>query len=435
MTDHRAKGPFRSNYLEWPINRPGRSFRVFVVEPSTYDPGRHADIFNATLTFLIAGQPQLVDPFQIENAIPGGEHFDLVTFPEAFLSAEALLAALPSVVGIPDFGCVHIGLRPSSDNTTHLFLAGELRNFVAALERIEGLERADLCPFSEWLGQQRLDWRFNVGCLFTLDARGHLRVCLHPKMVPSNLEVSPLEENHMKEATLLTAITLRPTNKRFQTITIQPLLCSDTLNLDTDRGESRPIEALHTNADCLGDNPPDHVDIVSVATCTPQVEFFSGKSGYRMWHQQFRNTFVLAASDDSCSRHHFATFILSNFHTLPEKKAGGLSGAFIPAPLSREKPHSYIYVSGWGRPKRTRVDKRWSTPEDDASAETWWTDGHLSCLNPFGTRAEAPARLLGFTVQRLPRDMSPWRDPLGLVRCTLKTAVYSENPRALSFES
>ena len=57
----------------------------------------------------------------------------------------------------------------------------------------------------------------------------------------------------MEEATLLTVVTLRPTDKKYLTVTIQPLLCSDMLHLGTDRGQSRPLEALHTDAECLGE--------------------------------------------------------------------------------------------------------------------------------------------------------------------------------------
>jgi len=37
-----------------------------------------------------------------------------------------------------------------------------------------------------------------------VDANQHVRVCLHPKLVRSKFEFSPLEENHMEEANLLT---------------------------------------------------------------------------------------------------------------------------------------------------------------------------------------------------------------------------------------
>jgi hypothetical protein len=263
--DGRAK-PFANNHLNWPVKRSGRSFRVFVVEPGNYEPANHAAIFNSAVRFLVAGETEEVDLYQHAPRLPDPQQFDLVTFPEAFLPLDALLVALADIPDIiSDFGCVHVGLRPSSGGGSHLIPASRLRELIAELKRVEGIEEKDLDGFSGWLDGQHQEARFNIGCLFTLDAHGKRRVCLHPKMVPSNEEVSALPENDMEEGSLLSAVTLQPTDKRYQTVTVQPLLCSDVLNLDTDRGQSRPLQAIHINADCLGDNPPDHIDVVSVA--------------------------------------------------------------------------------------------------------------------------------------------------------------------------
>ena len=235
------------------------------------------------------------------------------------MPAGPLLDILKNVGRLDDFGCVHVGLRPSATKLNHLFLASELKALRDELKAVPGLWAADLDSFSGWLDSQDDRLRFNVGCLFTVDAEQRVRVCLHPKLVQSKYEVSPLPEQNMEEANLLTVITLRPTNKKFKTIVVQPLLCSDALHLATKRTDSRPLEALQGDADCLGNNPPDHIDIVSVPTCTPQVSGPSSKASYyRTWHSEFKKTFERAASDDSLARHHFATFVLSNFQMMPE---------------------------------------------------------------------------------------------------------------------
>jgi hypothetical protein len=273
------------------------------------------------------------------------------------------------------------------------------------------------------LNGQTDNLRFNVGCLFTVDAEQQVRVCLHPKLVQSKYEVSPLVEENMEEANLLTVVTLRPTNKALKSIIVQPLLCSDALHLATKRSDSRPLEALQRDAYCLGDNPPDHIDIVSVATCTPQVPSPSSKASYyRTWHNEFKKTFERAASDDSLARHHFATFVLSNFRMMSKGEPGGLSGAFIPVPVGHTAFPDYVTLSCYGHPEDSR-DNRWSAPDEDSVARgKWSTRGYIASLNPFSGKADAIARMFGFTVHRLPRDQSLWGPKHGLTHCTLKVA-------------
>lgn len=428
--------PFVNNYLNWPVKRSGRSFRVFVVEPGKYEPAHHAAIFNSAVRFLVAGEAEEVDVYQDAPRLPDPQQFDLVTFPEAFLPLDALLVALAGIPNIiSDFGCVHVGLRCSSDGDSHLIPTPRLREFVAELKRIEGIEEEDLTGFSDWLAEQRQGSWFNIGCLFTLDAHGKRRICLHPKMVPSSDEVSALIENNMEEGYLLSAVTLRPTEKRYQTVTVQPLLCSDVLNLDTNRGQSKPLQAMHINADCLGPTPPDHVDVVSVPTCTPQTDRRTNDgNSYRTWHQQFRNTFVLASTDENYSRHHFAAFVLSNFFTIPNNRSGGLSGVFLPTPLCNV-PLEYVTTSGYGRPtKGDKVDKAWSEPDDKASPDTWKTQGHLTYLKSENHGAGSAARLFGFTVERFLRHSSTWREPpWGLSAYTMKVGNFNDDFSALRF--
>jgi hypothetical protein len=250
-----------------------------------------------------------------------------------------------------------------------------------------------------------------------------VRVCLHPKLVQSKYEVSPLEEENMEEANLLTVVTLRPTNKALKSVIVQPVLCSDALHLATKRGDSRPLEALQRDADCLGDNPPDHIDIVSVAMCTPQVPSPASKAlYYRTWHNEFKKTFERAASDDSLARHHFATFVLSNFQMMSTGDPGGLSGAFIPVPVGHSAFPDFVTLSCYGHPEDSK-DNRWSTPDEDCVTRgKWSTRGYIASLNPFSEKADAIARMFGFTVHKFPRDQSLWAPKHGLTHCTLKVA-------------
>ena len=229
----------------------------------------------------------------------------------------------------------------------------------------------------------------------------------------------------MEEGNLLTAVVLRPTNKNLKTIIVQPLLCSDALHLPTKRGGSRPLEAMQRDADCLGKKPPDHVDIVSVATCTPQVSEPSSKgSGYRIWHNEFRKTFERAATDDSLGRHHFATFVLSNFPVDACRGARrSFSGAFIPVPVRNKFP-SYVTLSCHGWPKES-AENRWSRPDEDCITDARWegrTRGYIAALSPI-SKPEAIARMFGFlAIHRLPRDQSLWSANEGLTYCTLRVA-------------
>jgi hypothetical protein len=425
---------FLGNLLDWTVIRRNRTFQVYVVEPSEYDPQNHSRIFDAALSVFFQRQTPLVDPYtETSAALPDAQNFDLITFPEAFLPADRLLQILDSVRHLDSFGCVHVGLRPSGANPNHLFLTCELLTLLDQLREIPGTKPVDFETFSEWLGGQAENLRFNIGCLFTVDSEHKLRICLHPKLVQSKFERSPLPEENMEEANLLTIVTLRPTEKKYKTVSIQPLLCSDVLHLPTKRNCSRPLEALQRDADCLGSNPPDHIDIVSVPTCSPQEENQTPHGTYhRRWHRQFRNTFERAASDDALARHHFATFVMSNFHKMPEGQPGGLSGAFIPVPAAKKFP-DFVSLSCWGHPRGVS-GYDWSTFADDCfGTPPWSTSGYIASLNPFGQKASVVARIFGFVVARLPRDQSLWGANPGLIHCRVKTGDDRGHPSSLVF--
>jgi hypothetical protein len=173
---------------------------------------------------------------------------------------------------------------------------------------------------------------------------------------------------------------------------------------------------------------------VSVATCTPQVSSPSSKgANYRTWHSEFRETFRRAASDDSLGRHHFATFVLSNFQLMPKGEPGGLSGAFMPVPVRHQEFPDFVTLTSYGRPKDAH-ENRWSRPDEDYMMEGK-TRGYIAALSPFMGRPEAAARMFGFAVHRLPRDQSLWSPNEGLTHCTLAIGELRGAPPSLQFVS
>ncbi|WP_322868303.1 hypothetical protein U7859_02295 [Bradyrhizobium ottawaense] len=407
---------------------------MYVVEPGKYEPETHSNIFEAAINVFIERRIQPLDRYASDTLADPPLRFDLVTFPEAFLPAERLIDLLAYISRAEGFGCVHVGLRPSATDLNHLFAVPELSNLVKELRGLPDIVNKDLDSFECWLSGQTLSARFNVGCLFAVDADRRVRICLHPKMVQSKYEVSPLPEDNMEEANLLTVVTLRPTNKDLKTVVVQPLLCSDALHLGTKRNGSRPLEALQKDAGCLGNQPPDHIDIVSVATCTPQVPGLSSRgANYRTWHSEFRDTFRRAANDDALGRHHFAAFVLSNFQIMPTGGQGGLSGAFMPVSVRHREFPEFVTLCSYGRPGGA-FENRWSGPDDDYMMDGK-SRGHIVALSPFTGRPEAAARIFGFTVHRLPRDQSLWSPNEGLTHCTLKIGEVQESSQSLQFVS
>jgi hypothetical protein len=234
---------------------------------------------------------------------PGPERFDLVTFPEAFVDAGTLVEAMENLAGFGPSGCFHVGLRPSNECEPHLFSFTELNDLIDQLAQISASAATDISEFRKWLNCQRSDHVFNVACLFAVDAQRHLRVCLHPKIVPSQLEIGPLPEQNMKGANLLTLITLWPVDKQYFSVTLQPLICSDALGLATDQPGGAPMEAVNRYAECFGKQPPDHIDVVSVVTCTRQSEGKTrDETPFREWHELFRDAFKNAADGSNFAR-------------------------------------------------------------------------------------------------------------------------------------
>lgn len=417
---------FRSNRLTWPTTRTGRRFRVHVIEPSLYDPPCHAAIFNAAITALI--QPAVPEL----SAAGGGQPlppvpFNLATFPEAFLPSADLVLALQTVATLDACGCVHVGLRPD-DTKRHLFSPGQLNELVAQLRAIPNLEQDDLADFCGWLEQQSTTALFNVGCLFAIDASGKLRICLHPKVVRSKFEVGMEHEATMTEANLLTLVTLQPVDRRYLSVTIQPLLCSDALNLATDQPNARPLPAITAdNGACFAELCPDQIDLVSLATCTPQPDYSKGGMSYSQWHPEFQETFRRAVSDDELLKHHHCVFVLSNFRMLEDGRRGGLSGGFIPVPFLHVPVPTFIRVSVYGHPAGDHAPDEWSNPTHSIGPKTKWkNEGYIAALE----NGSEPilARMIAFTIDRFPREASRWKDNYGLTDFRLFTeGVNSED--------
>lgn len=280
-------------HLIWTMDRTSRAFAVKVVEPAAYEPADHSALFMKVISELISPTPAALTAHEVDRRSyrEGKDRFDLTTFPEAFVDADTLLIVLKRAAKMARIGCVHVGLRSSALPRKHLFSIGELRALVDALLPIPNLIVEDLGPFENWLSHQH-EGMFNVGCLFAVDTRG-LRLCLHPKMVRSQFEAHVLAERHMSEASLLSLVTLQPTDRTLMSVILQPIICSDALDLPTDRPGGGPIKRLNRDAGGF-DRPPDHVDLVSVATCTPQPQgkTSKGEAPYRQWHEQFGKSFV-----------------------------------------------------------------------------------------------------------------------------------------------
>lgn len=416
---------FTGEHHCWTVRRRARTFVVRVIEPAAYKPVDHAELFQAVMSELVSPAPAVVDPLTAAEVVTPAEPFDLATFPEAFVAAADLVDALEALAGAALPGCFHIGLRPTSDPTQHLFGKEEILALVDALAALPQTEAGDLQGFRDWASAQATKDHFNLGCLFTTDVDDRLRICLHPKLVRSKFEVHQVQEHLMAEATRLTLVTLRPANKTFFSVTLQPLLCSDALSLPTDTKAPPPLDAVNVHAACFGEAPPDHVDIVTVATCTPQTPIsVTGGGEHRAWHEQFLDTFKRAASDPQRTRHHQAAFVLSNF--LDVGGPGGLSGVFLPVGADLGGFPAQVLASAFGSPQATSEaphpgPNRWSTPNDGAAAlARWRARGVVAALTPFAP-LDAEVRIFGFTIHRLPRDNSRWDTPAGLIGLEIQT--------------
>lgn len=420
-------------HLHWTIDRLSRSFRIYTIEPDLYQPEQHSTIFDAAMRALVEPRPLKLSENRPANAMAPPERFDLATFPEAFLPQEHFLSTLAKLDRRLAFGCVHVGLRPRPVDDTHLFTVPELLKLVAAIKAFPDIINEDVEPFEDWLSRQTHSWMFNIGCMFTVDNAQRVRVCLHAKNIKSKFERKALAEKNMKEAGYISLVTLHSPHERFMRVTLQPVLCSDVLDLGTDSGDLGPLHAASQRPELFNPQPPDHIDIVSVATCTPQPRVSPAKGhGPLEWQEQFRSTFEHTATSGGLTRYRFASFVLANFRSVFEGEAG-LSGIYLPARLRQDKYGSFIVISCWGRPN-SGARNSWTPPSNDISGvKDWQILGYLACLDRMQDRDPPAGRMLGFSVDRLPRDMHQAVETTGLTVCEHWTGKPSEDGTEFRF--
>lgn len=403
MSVHRA---FHGSHLTWPYERNSQRFRVRVVEPDDVWSMNNDRVLFAVLQELLNPTMREVDRFDRDRRPVSADRYDLITFPEAFATPQAVLAVADSLAGQGPSGCVHVGLKSGITTSTHLMRVAEISELVAELEVLLGANRGDLTDFKNWLSRQSENHNFNIGCVLAVDANGDLRICLHPKIVASRFEIDALPELNMKEADLLTLITLRPTGGGFSTVTLQPLICSDALNIPTERMTGPPIMAVTQHGECF-QAVPDHVDVVSVATCTPQPRGFTPDGPYAQWHRQFLDALLAVAENPGCRRHNFASVVLSNYRKIGRDEAG-LSGAFVPRRSGFTSLHAEITVSAFGRPgDGSWANNGWSIPSADL-AKDFEHRGFLMSLDFAEPSKSTVARVLGFALHHLPREAFTW---------------------------
>jgi hypothetical protein len=420
--------PLSGQILRWPVDKDSRSFHVFVVEPSRFDPTKHRAIFYGAVTTLLRPEVKSQDIFRTDETLPQIERFDLITFPEAFLPADDLVEALTRISSYDRLGCIHVGLRSSFDATSHLIGVEEFRCIIARLSEIA--DSTDLQPITGWLDNQVASARFNVGCLFSIDVQGKLRVCLHPKMVRSQFEVSVVSDNNMTEGTLLSLVTLLPGSKKYLSVTLQPIICSDALLLDVDHIGRTPLNCINSDdANSFTEPLPDHVDLVSVPACTPQQVGGVTVERFRKWHEEFCATFERVGKGGAWHRHFHATFVIANFLAIPDTNAsepgvpGGLSGGFIPTPFGNDELPPFAQLSAFGK-DQDDPNNRWSDPASKLQA-TFSSRGYIAHLTPEVTD-DIVAKMLGFRITAFPRDTPQWRkgNPSTLAQFDLRTGRY-----------
>lgn len=417
-----------SNHLVWTVPRDQRTFVARVVEPGLYSPSTHGSIFEQVITELVSPTQHELEG-NCESNFQAATPFDLLTFPEAFAPAASLVSVLGSLQRVRSFGCVHVGLRPDAEAHRHLFTNAEIADLITYLLAVPNIVENDLVAFRAWFAVQPSDLCFNLGCLFTVDMDAKVRLCLHPKLVRSRYEYNALSEQTMAEANLVSLVTLLPSDKRFLSVTIQPLICSDALNLATDRGTPPPIAAINGRENPL-DAPPDHVDLVSLATHTPQARRRAVRADGvdREWHQDFRDVFCRAAQSGELSRHHFATFVFANFETLNGGGMGGLSGLFQPVDPGKENElPAGLTMSRYGRDEEHGNNGWWQS--DEIGAGKWQWRGYIAALAPSRASDAAAVRIFGFSLASMVRDVSPWKSALGPGNCKILSAKWQTADR------
>jgi len=405
--------------MEWELDRPDRTFRIHVVEPRGSGDNRHDELFlKAIVASLSPRTDTTVDSIPQWNA-PAISWFDLLTFPEAFLASDAFVTALNDIhdYGIGSLGCVHVGLRPPRTEATHLFNKTRMTDLVGQLLAIGNIEHRDLDFFAQWVAQQADDKFFNLGCLFAI-ADGRIRVCLHTKSLRSKFELHSDPERSMAEGNIVTAVTVKPATKGIKTVTIQPVICADALDMTGDSGWRGPLDTI--NGDLDGE-PPDEVDVVSLSTWSPQ----GLKQGNPTWQLDFKNSFL--QSGKSRDRHNLAIFAMANMGLFKGKPAG-LSGLFLPKRTRHEYP-DYLVAFHFG----TEVpgeENRWTFAREELDPKFSSLASILSIAHD-RKRDSDIATMVGFTLPRLPRDMAPTATDMTATNCRIHVARLDETDQVV----
>lgn len=396
--------PSRSNLprqgveLRWPYDITQHGLTAYVVEPFRYEPAAHGEIFQEIITAALT--PGARGGRQVP-ARRGLKTFDLMTFPEAFVTPETLLETLEVVRGLAAAPLFHVGLRAAYDGG-HLFSVAETVGLVQALKKLLNPGVVDLDPLELWLDSRDTEERYNLACVFTVDADQHLRLCLHPKNTPSPVEIGSLPEDTVTATEFLSVVTLAPTDVKFRKVHLQPVICSDLLDLRTSTGSGGPLAAMANPAGKL-DDPPDVIDIVSAVTCTRQANASIGEraASELSWHSLFRSTFEASLNGTIFSRHLGSVFVLSNFRFGPEGPDGrlvdqGLSGCFAPTrPYRPAAPGSQV----WSYGRIGQEDRIWELDPPHG----FTADAQLVTLNPTAGDSSAAARLMRFSIPLLMR--------------------------------
>lgn len=395
----RTNLPRQGVELVWPYDITSHGFTAYVVEPLDYQPAGHAALFLEIITAALA--PMGVGG-QVVAARRGLKSFDLMTFPEAFITPETLISALDAIKTLNRAPLYHVGLRARYDDG-HLFTVAEAIALVGELKTLLEPAVDDLDPLENWLGTRDSDERYNLACVFTLDVHERLRLCVHPKNTPSPDEVRSLPADTVTATEFLSVVTLKPANVGFRNIHLQPVICSDLLDLRTTTGSPGPLVTLSDPEGRLVD-PPDSIDIVSAVTCTRQTPGLEDGGGGRglSWHWLFRSTFEASLNGTSLRRHLNALFVLANFRRGPPHPSDGrrpdqgLSGCFAPTPPYRPEADGTV---AWSFGRVGQEDRSWTL----APGPDFQDDGQLLTIAPTLSETPATAQLMRFSLTNLIR--------------------------------
>lgn len=407
----------RGIHYEWTVHRTLNEFRVRIVEPAPVDPARHIEIFGDVLTRSLM-------PLDIDIKVSEAEQRlarprDLTVFPEAFLPQDDLVAALEVLPAQGSFGAVHVGLRPDLQSS-HLFSFAQVTSLIERLSALPAAVPADFEGLRAWLRRHHATDCFNLSCFFTLDIDRNLRISIQVKNLASpTMEQGFLPETNATEGDLLTVVTLHPDDKSFRTVVIQPIICSDCLDLQMKNGGAAPVRAITSSAERLGERPPDYVDIVSVATYTQQSIQGDDRIGWTpAWKMRFREVFERAIGSAAYGRHNFAIFALANFYEV-ENRVAGLSGYFCPTPFQGGvKLDSTLRAWTWGRQPNADLDWRPIDPVGE-DAVTREHQGQLVCIDSDRPPGAALARVLDYTINQFPRHGPRFNPAPMIINCAV----------------